>query len=67
VGGCVGRVAEMSIVRNGEELLLKIQQQQLTSHSFLNLLNASKDGGCIFKNKSPKRFNNFNARRLRVI
>lgn len=32
VGGCVCRVAEMSIVRNGEELLLKIQQQQLTSH-----------------------------------
>ncbi len=33
----------------------------------LNLLDASKDGGYIFKNKSPKRFNNFNARRLRVI
>jgi hypothetical protein len=38
-----------------------IENSTTTINVSPNLLNASKDGGYIFKNKSPKRFNNFNA------
>ncbi len=38
-----------------------IENSTTTINVSLNLLDASKDGGYIFKNKSPKMFNNFNA------
>ncbi len=54
-------------VDRAERWRVVIENSTTTINVSLNLLDASKDGGYIFKNKSPKRFNNFNARRLRVI